>query len=135
MYIAAEEECETVMIDSNFNDNVDVVYTGDDDGRIMSPDIFFPPLRQYDDTQIIKDSSSRVPLKVFLKDIKEGTTPEVTKVSFKLTSSDGTALTGAVVTIKDEIGNTINVSFYKLMQYCRICVILQANAILSVEMV
>ena len=134
MYIAEEEECETVMIDSTSNDNVDVVYTGDDE-RIMSPDIFFPPLPHYDDTQIIKDSSSRVPLKVFLKDIKEGTTPEVTKVSFKLTSSDSTALTGAVVTIKDENGNTINVSFYKLMQYCRIGVILQANAILSVEMV
>ena len=133
MYIAAEEECETVMIDSNFNDNVDVVYTGDDDGRIMSPDIFFPPLS---DTQIIEASSStRVPLKVFFKDIKEGTTPEVTKVSFKLTSSDGTALTGAVVTIKDENGNTINVSFYKLMQYCRIGVILHANAILSLEVV
>ena len=115
MYIAAEEECETVMIDSNFNDNVDVVYTGDDDGRIMSPDIFFPLLS---DTQIIQDSSStRVPLKVFLKDIKEGTTPEVTKVSFRLTSSDNTALTGAVATIIEENGNTINVSFYKLMQY------------------
>ena len=135
MFIAAEEECETVMIDSNFNDNVDVVYTGDDDGRIMSPDIFFPPLSQYDDTQIIQDSSSRVPLTVFFKDIKEETTPEVTKVSFRLTSSDGTALTGAEATIIDENGDTINVSFYKLMQYCRIGVILQSNAILSVEVV
>ena len=132
MYIAEEEECETVMIDSTYNDNVVVVYTGDGE-RIMSPDIFFPSLS---DTQIIQDSSStRVPLTIFFKDFKDGTTPEVTKVSFKLTSSDGTALTGAVVTIIDESGNTINVSFYKLMQYCRIGVILQANAILSVEVV
>ena len=116
MYIAEEEECETVMIDSTSNDNVDVVYTGDDE-RIMSPDIFLP-LSQYDDTQIIQDSSStRVPLTVFFKDFKEGTTPEVTKVLFRLTSSNGTALTGAVATIIDGNDNTINVSFYKLMQY------------------